>query len=44
MKIGTLGICQKCNGKLIFNGEAWNHRLRKGEPEPGHKPLPKAKK
>lgn len=43
MKIGTLGVCQKCDGKISYNGEQWVHR-HEHEQNVAHKAQPKARK
>lgn len=42
-KLGSLGVCLKCDAKIIFNGEEWRHRFEH-EQNVAHKAQPKAKK
>lgn len=39
-KIGTVAVCLKCDGKIVYNGEEWWHRTGSEH----HKAQPKAKK
>jgi hypothetical protein len=48
-KFGSLGVCQRCDGKIVYNGEEWLHRpahwpAERPATSVAHKAQPKARK